>query len=166
MLQKMQLCATVHKGIVTHGDLSSRKEQLVVKVQQHPQPTAACAWSMCVTLRRQNKPSNTQEERAVNPAEDNRKKQCERNETKPNAITINPRNRHNNPTHSLTPCARVHPAIRTPAMQYACMQSQTVTTCRGCGCNVMHKAPRELPAHRGISITAELPIEWTAKCPG
>ena len=32
---------------------------------------------------------------AINPAQDNCKKQCRSNETKPNAITINPRKQHN-----------------------------------------------------------------------
>ena len=38
----------------------------------------------------------------INPAEDNCKKQCGPNETKPSAITINSRHVHNNSTNSLT----------------------------------------------------------------
>ena len=39
----------------------------------------------------------------INPAEDNRKKQCRPNETKPNSNAIHPHKRHNNRTHSYTP---------------------------------------------------------------
>ena len=37
---------------------------------------------------------------AINPAEDNRKKQCKPYTTEPNPNAIHPRKRHNNPTHS------------------------------------------------------------------
>ena len=45
----------------------------------------------------------------------------------------------------------MHPVIRGPARQY--LRSQTVTTRRGRGCNVMHDS--ELSTHRGIGITSE-----------
>ena len=35
----------------------------------------------------------------INPAEDNRKKQCKPDKTNPNPITISPRKRYNIPTH-------------------------------------------------------------------
>ena len=38
----------------------------------------------------------------VNPAQDNRKKQCRTNETKPNSNAIHARKRRNNPPHSHT----------------------------------------------------------------
>ena len=47
----------------------------------------------------------------------------------------------------------MHPVIRGPARQY--LHSQTVTPGRVHGCNVMHDAPHELSAHRGIGITSE-----------
>ena len=40
---------------------------------------------------------------AINPAEDNCKKQCEPNKIKPNAIPIQTRKRYKNPTHKQTP---------------------------------------------------------------
>ena len=39
----------------------------------------------------------------INPAEDNRKKQCERGETKPNSNAIHPRKRRSKPTYTYTP---------------------------------------------------------------
>ena len=47
----------------------------------------------------------------------------------------------------------MHPVIRRPATQY--LHSQTFTTRRGCGCNVMHSAPFQL-----TGALASLPIEW------
>ena len=53
----------------------------------------------------------------------------------------------------------MHPIIRMPAPQN--LRSQTVTTCQGCGCDVMHEASREL-----TGTSASRPIEWNADFPG
>ena len=46
-----------------------------------------------------------------NPAGDSRKQQCEPNETKPNAITINPPRRHSNPKHEKVLCSFLGAAV-------------------------------------------------------
>ena len=111
----------------------------------------------------------------IKPAEDDSKKQCQPNETRPgsNLNTIHPCKRHNNPihgqtpsrvksTHTCRPYAGMRPHARgQPATQY--LHTQTVTTRRGCGCNGMHEAPHELSVYRGNGIASD---HMESKFPG
>ena len=96
-------------------------------------------WTVGMTLRRQNKRGSTQEptQRASQQTvevEDNCKKQCRTNDTKPNVYptTINLHRRSGNPAHSqfkaksshytyqacMQVCGRMHPVIRSSATRY------------------------------------------------
>ena len=96
----------------------------------------------------------------------NHKKQCRPTETKPDSNAIHPCKRHNSHTNSNTPSRikstqtrRTHTGMRphAPGKQAGATQYlhiQSVTTLRRCGRSNKHEAPRELSAHRGISISA------------
>ena len=66
-------------GAARYLELSPCNTEMAEQAQQHPGPNTT-----------------------TNPAEDIHKKQCGPNETKPNAIAINLRKGHNNPTHRQT----------------------------------------------------------------
>ena len=120
--------------------------------------------SMCYTEKVERAQQHPGPKTTVNPAQDNRKKQCKPNKTKPHSNVIHPRKRHNDPTHSHAPsCIKsthtrrtytgMHPVNRRVATQY--LHTQSVTTCQRCGRNGKREAPRELSAHRGIGIAAD-----------
>ena len=62
-------------------------------------------FGVCYTEKAEQAQQHPGSKTTINPAEDNRKKQCRPDETKPNSNATHHRDRkrHNNPTHSYTP---------------------------------------------------------------
>ena len=139
------------------GICMARQERGTMKclVHSHPHEHRLACYTENAKQAQQHPGSIT----TTNPLEDNCKRQWGPNETKPNATKINPRRRHDNPTHSyiLSRINQVnthmaHVYRDAPARTWssggrppgACTHNlprapRTFTTCRGRGRHVIHE---------------------------